>query len=236
MESTATDQITGCNIEPRTAVIGIGGAGCNVVSDVYWADGSVDTIAINTDREALKTTDADKKLYICKEVMKGEGTQGDNFLGRRCAKFHSEEITAALEGYDTVFIVAGMGGGTGSGVAPVVADIAQKLNIITFAILIDPFSFESARTKVAYEGIAQMKAICKMTTVIENDLVLKNMPHATVTEAFSAVNNAISRFVSEQKRKITNSFISNLPEIEDVVKDQESFPSGDLTERIKSLN
>jgi cell division protein FtsZ len=203
------------------------------VSDVYWADGSVDTIAINTDREALKAMDADKKLYICKEVMKGEGTGGDNFLGRRCAKIHADEIEAALTGYDAVFIIAGMGGGTGSGVAPVVADIAMRLNAMTFAILINPFSFETARTKVAREGIAQMRAVCRTVVIMENDLVLRNMPDVTMSEAFRMANASVSRFVTGQRRKMTGPFTERLTKIEDAIV--LSYPA-DMPGEVKTLN
>jgi len=236
MEAITAYQSTECDIEPKVAVVGIGGAGCNVLSDIYWADGSVDTIAINTDREALKVTDADKKLYICKEVVKGEGTGGDSFLGRKCAKIHADEIESALCGYDAVFIVAGMGGGTGSGVAPVVADIALRLNAMTFSILIDPFSFETARTKVAREGIAQMRSICRAVAIVENDLVLKNMPDVTMDEAFKAVNSSVSRFITDQKRKLTGAFVDHLHlnKIEDAAAP--FYPAADLQDEIKTHN
>lgn len=236
MESKTIDQSTGCNIEPRVAVVGIGGAGCNIVSDVYWADGSVDTVAINTDRKALSEASADKKLYICKEVTKGEGTNGDNRIGRKCAKIHADEIEASLEGYDVVFIVAGMGGGTGSGVAPVVADIAQRLNAITFSVLVNPFSFESARAKTAAEGISQTKAVCKMTTVIENDLILKNAPDATMDEAFKMVNAGICNFISKQRSGVMKAFADQITNIGDLVSDDTSIPKADEVEGIRSLN
>lgn len=213
---TTIEKSTGYAIEPKVAVVGIGGAGCNVASDIYWADGSVDIIAVNTDRRALSEASADKKLYICKEVTKGEGTRGDNLVGRKCAKIHAEEIEEALKGYDTVFIIAGVGGGTGSGVAPVVADIAQRLNAITFAILINPFSFESARTRTAMEGIAHTKAVCRMTMVVENDLVMRSMPDATMEEAFKAVNMSITSYIVKQKDKVFQAFADQLENIAEV--------------------
>ena len=234
MEAVTANQSREFETEPRMAVVGIGGAGCNAVSDVYWADGSVDTIAINTYRRALNAANADKKLYICKEVMKGEGTGGDNFLGRRCAKVHADEIEAALDGYDAVFIVAGMGGGTGSGVAPVVADIAVRLNAITFAILINPFSFETARAAVAREGIAQMRAVCRNVVIMENDLILKNMPHLTMNEAFKAANASVSRYITGHRRKMTDVFVNQLIKIEDAIV--LSCPAAELQDEIKTLN
>lgn len=236
MESKVIDQSTGCTIEPRVAVVGIGGAGCNVVSDIYWADASVETIAINTDRKALCDTSADKKLYICKEVTKGEGTRGDDVIGRRCAKIHADEIEDALDGYDTVFIVAGVGGGTGSGVAPVVADIAQRLNLITFSVLVKPFSFESARVRASEECIAQMKAVCKMTTVIDNDMVLRHAPDATMDAAFKMVNAGISKFITEQKGKIVDAFSDQIASIGSMVPEGSAPKAENGPDGIRTTN
>lgn len=229
-----TSEFKEVQIEPKVAVVGVGGAGCNVVSDIYWADGSVDTIAINTDRAALSDTHADRKLYICKEVTKGEGTRGDNQLGRKCAKIHSEEIEECLKGYDVVFIVAGMGGGTGSGAAPAVADIAQRLNMITFSVLIDPFSFEVGRAKVAAEGIAQMRAICRTTVVIENDKALEQMPDATMDEAFKAMNASICRYISDNCEKVVSMFREQLPNVGEFVKDEPII--GSIAKWVKTPN
>lgn len=196
----------------RTAVVGIGGAGCNIISDVYWNEPSLDTIAINTDRKAMESVDADRKLFICKSVTQGQGTNGDSMLGKRCAQAHLDEIREVLSGYDVVYIVAGMGGGTGTGATPVIAEIAESLGLITSSILISPFSFETARLNTAKEGIMRMRAVCRMTTVIENDLVLKNYPDLTMSEAFEEVNRRISGFISANRKKIAKSFIDVLSE------------------------
>jgi len=220
MESRIYGDITP-EIEPRVAAIGVGGAGCNITNDIYWADGSIDTIAINTDKEALKSVYADKKLYICKEVTKGEGTHGDQGLGRKCAKIHSEEIERAIADYDIIFIIAGMGGGTGSGAASVLVDIAQRQNKIVFSILVNPFSFEMSRSRIAKESIAQVKAICPMTVVIDNDKILTH-GDMTMEEAFKAVNNSIQSFISQQKRKTTEAFMAQLSNIGETVREESS--------------
>ncbi|MCL1904860.1 MAG: cell division protein FtsZ, partial [Methanomassiliicoccaceae archaeon] len=92
METEVHTSNSTVSIEPRMAVVGIGGAGCNVLSDVYWADGSIDTIAINTDKDSMKRTRSDRKVYLCKRVTKGEGAKGDTALAERCAKAHITEI------------------------------------------------------------------------------------------------------------------------------------------------
>ena len=211
-------------IEARTAVIGVGGAGCNVVSDIYWDLPSVDTIAVNTDKDALLNTDADRKLFICKAVTKGEGTRGDSLLGRRCAQAHIEEIEDVLSNYDVVYIVAGMGGGTGSGAAPIIAEIAQRLNLVVFSIAINPFSFESARMKTAKDGIAHLRSVCPMTIVVENDLVLEKMSDLSMKEAFGIVNKSVSAYISKQQRKVTSSFLEQFAHLGDFVKDKTKMP------------
>ncbi|MDR3075060.1 MAG: cell division protein FtsZ [Candidatus Methanoplasma sp.] len=199
-DTRETDSIV--TIEPRVAVVGLGGAGCNVVSVFYNALAPVDTIAINTDRKALDETVADRKLYICKEVTKGEGTRGDAGLGNKCAKVHEENIEKALIGHDIVFLVVGLGGGTGTGAASVVADICNRNNMMTFTIAINPFSFESDRLSVARNGLRSIRAVCPNTFTIENDKVLELMPDATFSEAVRAVNESIMDFVGKTTEAI----------------------------------
>lgn len=184
--------------EPRVAVVGVGGGGCNVVSKVYKVLPSADAIAVNCDKEAMHCTWADKKLYICKSVTHGEGTKGDAELGRQCARAHISDIEEALTGYDAVFVVAGMGGGTGSGAAPVIAEKARGMGIMTFAVAINPFSFETARIQTAKEGAAKLRQVCPGTVFIENDAVLEQMPDATMTVALEAVNRAVVSFIQKK--------------------------------------
>ncbi|MDO5861996.1 MAG: cell division protein FtsZ [Thermoplasmata archaeon] len=186
----ATEQI-----EPRVAVVGVGGAGCNVVSSFYGACLPVDTIAINTDKEGLHNTKADLKLYICREVLHGEGAQGDAVLGRRCADIHIAEIREALSSYDVVFVVAGLGGGTGSGAMPVVIDAAQSQGIDTYAIAISPFTLEGSRKAVAREAWGHIRAVCEGSIIVDNDLVLARMPQLTVPQAFGQVNLSIRKHI-----------------------------------------
>ncbi|MDR2846535.1 MAG: cell division protein FtsZ [Candidatus Methanoplasma sp.] len=181
-------------MEPRIAVVGVGGAGCNVTSQFYESLCNVDTIAINTDKMAMETVSADKKIYICKSVTKGEGTKGDKGLGRKCADAHKEEIEKAMMGHDVVIIIAGLGGGTGTGAASVVADICNRLDIMTFTIVINPFSFESSRLVTAREGLRTIRSVCPGTFVVENDKILSVMPDATMERALRAVNDSIMDF------------------------------------------
>ncbi|MCL2607668.1 MAG: cell division protein FtsZ [Methanomassiliicoccaceae archaeon] len=220
METKVSTQRTVLPVEPRIAVVGIGGAGCNVINDIYWADGSIYTIAINTDKESLRRTMSDKKVCLCRDVTDGKGAKGDVLLGERCAKAHIDEIKDVLAGHDAVFIIAGMGGGTGTGVAPVVATVARTLNMITFMIAIKPFSFEANSMKVAKAGISKVSAICPMTVVIENDKIAANAPNATMNDAFHMVNNSVVRFIGEKKKQISAAMCDHLRSIETMVEDR----------------
>jgi len=192
--------------EPRVAVVGVGGAGCNVVSKVYNVMPSADAIAINCDREAMHSTRADKKLYICRSVTNGEGARGDAALGRECARAHISDIEKALTGYDAVFIVAGMGGGTGTGAAPVIAEKARSMGMMTFAIAINPFSFESARRQTAKEGASKLRQVCPGTVFVENDAALEGMSDATMSIALDAVNSSVASFIQRKTEFITKCF------------------------------
>ena len=211
---------SGLTVEPRIAVVGIGGAGCNIVNDIYWADASVDTVAINTDKDSLKQTKADRRVCLCKDVTKGEGAKGDTLLAERCAKAHAEEIRDALAGHDTVFIIAGMGGGTGTGAAPVVAAVAHSLDMITFMIAIKPFSFEMQRMKTAKEGISKVTAMVPMTVVIENDRILENAPDLTMNDAFGMVNGSVVRFIAEKKKKLSEAMTAHLDTIGTMIEER----------------
>ena len=152
----------------------------------------VHTIAINTDKNALhERTRADQKVYICKEVLKGEGARGDAQLGKNCAEIHKAEIRDALRGFDYVFIVTGLGGGTGTGATPVVIDAAASAGCTVFAVAIKPFSFfESKRVPMAVEAFNRINSMCPAIS-IENDLVLEKMSDMTMDKAFRTVNASI---------------------------------------------
>ncbi len=207
-------------LEPRVAVIGVGGAGGEVVNKTYDLLPMADAIAINCDREAMHRTKADKKLYICKSVTNGEGAKGDVGLGRDCAKAHIEDIEKAMAGYDAVFIVAGMGGGTGTGATPVIAEKARSMGIMTFVIAIAPFSFETARVRAAKEGVARIRQVCANTIVVENDLLIQQMPDATMRAAMDAVNRSVVSFIERKVDFITRCFEAEFEALSDEIVEQ----------------
>ncbi|HMS12262.1 MAG TPA: cell division protein FtsZ [Microthrixaceae bacterium] len=155
-------------------VIGVGGGGCNAVNRMIDAGlKGVEFIAINTDAQALLMSDADVKLDIGREITRGLGAGSDPEVGRQAAEDHRAEIEEVLRGADMVFITAGEGGGTGTGAAPVVAEIAKTLGALTIAVVTRPFLFEGRRRSVqADQGIGKLKEKVDTQIVIPNDRLL----------------------------------------------------------------
>jgi cell division protein FtsZ len=155
-------------------VVGIGGGGCNAINRMIDAGlKGVEFIAVNTDAQALLMSDADVKLDIGREVTRGLGAGSDPDVGRQAAEDHRSEIEEVLRGADMVFITAGEGGGTGTGGAPVVAEIAKTLGALTIAVVTRPFVFEGRRRSVqADQGIGKLKEKVDTQIVIPNDRLL----------------------------------------------------------------
>ncbi|AKK03517.1 cell division protein FtsZ [Corynebacterium epidermidicanis] len=156
-------------------VVGVGGGGVNAVNRMI-EEGlqGVEFIAINTDSQALMFSDADVKLDIGREATRGLGAGANPEVGRASAEDHKSEIEETLKGADMVFVTAGEGGGTGTGAAPVVANIAKKQGALTVGVVTRPFKFEGQRrTKQAMEGIEAMREVCDTLIVIPNDRLLQ---------------------------------------------------------------
>ncbi|MFP3905683.1 MAG: cell division protein FtsZ [Acidimicrobiales bacterium] len=155
-------------------VIGIGGGGVNAVNRMIDAGlKGVEFVAVNTDAQALLMSDADVKLDIGRELTRGLGAGSDPEIGRQAAEDHRQEIEEALEGADMVFITAGKGGGTGTGAAPVVAEVAKGLEALTIGVVTRPFAFEGRRRSVQAEaGIQRLREKVDTQIVIPNDRLL----------------------------------------------------------------
>jgi len=156
-------------------VVGIGGGGVNAVNRMIEVGlKGVEFIAVNTDAQALLMSDADVKLDIGRELTRGLGAGANPEVGRKAAEDHREEIEEVLKGADMVFVTAGEGGGTGTGGAPVVANIARKLGALTIGVVTRPFSFEGKRRSTqAEDGIKEMRSECDTLIVIPNDRLLQ---------------------------------------------------------------
>ena len=155
-------------------VVGIGGGGVNAVNRMIDAGlKGVEFIAINTDAQALLMSDADVKLDIGRQLTRGLGAGSDPEVGRLAAEEHRDEIEEVLKGADMVFITAGKGGGTGTGGAPVVAEIAKAVGALTIGVVTRPFAFEGRRRALqAEQGIQRLKEKVDTLIVIPNDRLL----------------------------------------------------------------
>ncbi|MFH2013063.1 MAG: cell division protein FtsZ [Pseudomonadota bacterium] len=168
-------EISENNKQPaKIKVFGIGGGGCNAVNTMIFSElGGVDFISANTDAQALRASKAPLKLQLGQKLTKGLGAGADPSIGRSAAEEDKNRIREVLTGSDMVFITAGMGGGTGTGGAPVVAEISKELGILTVAIVTKPFLFEGKkRQKSAEEGIMELKEAVDTLIIIPNQRLL----------------------------------------------------------------
>lgn len=179
-------------------VVGIGGGGTNAVNRMIDQGlRGVEFVAVNTDAQALLMSDADVKLDIGRELTRGLGSGADPGVGQQAAEEHRDEIEEVLRGSDMVFITAGEGGGTGTGGAPVVADIAKAMGALTIGVVTRPFGFEGKRrAQQAEEGITALKEQVDTIIVIPNDRLLEVSDQRTsMLEAFRMADEVLSQGV-----------------------------------------
>ena len=194
-------------------VVGVGGGGDNAVDRMISAGlTGVQYIAINTDHQALNRSKADKKLQIGEKITKGLGAGANPEVGKKAAEESREDIADQLRGADMVFITAGMGGGTGTGAAPVVAEIAKSMNILTVGVVTYPFMFEGrTRANNANKGIAELKECVDSLIIVPNDKLLQVVGKGTsVTEAFRQADDVLRQGVSGISELITHDALINL--------------------------
>lgn len=179
-------------------VIGVGGAGSNAVDRMLEQRlGAVDLVACNTDSQALRRSRAPRKVRIGRSVTAGLGSGGDPEIGRTSAEEDATRIADALAGADLVFVTAGLGGGTGSGAAPVVARLAKEQGSLTIGVVTKPFTFEgTTRQRIADEAARQLIAEVDALIVIPNDRMSDVLPDDTsVDDAFRAVDGVLAQAV-----------------------------------------
>lgn len=182
----------------KIKVIGVGGGGCNGVNRMI-ASGitGVEFWAINTDSQALEMTSASKCLQIGQKLTRGLGAGGNPAIGQKAAEESRDEIANALEGTDLVFITSGMGGGTGTGASPIVAEVAKEMGCLTVGIVTRPFTFEGRRrTTQAEEGIAALQSRVDTLIVIPNNKLLSVIsPETPVQQAFIVADDILRQGV-----------------------------------------
>ncbi|MDR0841088.1 MAG: cell division protein FtsZ [Christensenellaceae bacterium] len=174
-------------------VVGVGGAGNNAVNRmIQYGIRGVEFIAVNTDKQALYLSRANQKIQIGEKSTKGLGAGADPEIGRKAAEESRDSILEALRGADLVFITAGMGGGTGTGAAPVVAECAKELGILTIGVVTKPFSFEGkVRMNNAVNGIFNLKNTVDTLITIPNDRLLDTVGKVSLSEAFRIADDVL---------------------------------------------
>ncbi|HLU53506.1 MAG TPA: cell division protein FtsZ [Acidimicrobiia bacterium] len=194
-------------------VVGVGGGGVNAVNRMVEAGvRGVEFIALNTDAQALLMSDADVKLDLGREVTRGLGAGANPEVGRAAAEAHREELEEVLKGADMVFITAGEGGGTGTGGAPVVAEVARNLGALTVGVVTRPFGFEGRRRAIhAEEGIQALREAVDTLIVIPNDRLLDvGDPSAPITETFRLADEVLMNGVAGITDLITTPGLINV--------------------------
>ncbi len=182
----------------KIKVVGVGGGGGNVVTRMKNdALRNVDFIAINTDAQDLEYCTAKKKIHIGKNLTKGLGTGMNPEIGRQAAEETRSEIIEALKGADLIFITAGLGGGTGSGAAPIIAEVAKELGVLTVAVVTKPFSFEGAqRARIAQDALMKLKDKVDTLIIVPNDRIFTVIDKDTpLMKAFEVVDDVLREAV-----------------------------------------
>jgi cell division protein FtsZ len=208
----------------KIKVIGLGGAGCNAITRMVREQiHGVEFIAMNTDAQHLEVTEASARVHLGEKTTRGLGAGGDHMVGQKSAEESQDEIKRLVNGADMVFLTAGMGGGTGTGSLPVVADVAKQSGALTIAVVTKPFSFEGGhRSEVAEEGIAYTMEKVDTLVIIPNDRLFQLCDQKTgVDGAFKLADEVLCHGVQAIAEVITVPGLINLDfaDVKTVMKD-----------------
>src|SRR5512136_1143813 len=197
----------------RIKVVGVGGGGCNAVNRMI-DEGltGIEFISVNTDAQALLLSRAPRRVRIGDKVTRGLGAGGNPEVGRKAAEESAEDLYEVLKGSDMVFVTAGLGGGTGTGAAPIVAQIAKEVGALTIGVVTRPFTFEGARrAQAAEQGISKLKEHADTLIVIPNDRLLQIVDkRASLQEAFRVADDVLRQGIQGISELITVPGLINL--------------------------
>jgi cell division protein FtsZ len=197
--------------QPRIMIVGCGGAGNNTVNRLHHMGVSgAETIAINTDKQHLDMIQADKRVLIGKSLTKGLGAGGYPDVGKRAAEMARPTLEALLDSADLVFITAGMGGGTGTGAAPVVAQVAKDQGAIVVGMVSYPFQVEKARLLRAEDGLESLATAADSVIVLDNNRLKNFVPNLPLGQAFSVMDQLIGETVKGISETITEPSLINI--------------------------
>ena len=209
----------------KILVVGVGGGGCNAVNRMIEAElRNVNFIALNTDKQDLDMSRAESKLQIGEKLTKGLGAGGNPEVGQKSAEENVEDISKLLSGADMVFVTAGMGGGTGTGAAPIVAKIAKDMGILTVGVVTRPFSFEGRRrSEHAEMGIKFLKQFVDSIVIVPNDKLLTIAePSTTMVEALRMADEILKHGVQSITELISDKSLINadFADVQTIMRDR----------------
>ncbi len=197
--------------EAEILVLGIGGAGNNCITTLTnMGIKGAQTLAVNTDAKQLSVTNAHKKILIGKELTRGLGAGGYPDIGRKAAEESERDLKNILKEADMVYLVAGLGGGTGTGAGPVVARVAKESGAIVIGCVTMPFKIEGARMGKAEDGLCHLRQVCDTVIVIENDKLLRIAGDLPLQQAFGVADNLISTIIKGITETISTPSLVNL--------------------------
>jgi cell division protein FtsZ len=206
------DEIANFQVQQaRIVVVGAGGGGCNTANrlkELSIAGASV--VAMNTDAKHLAITKADKKILIGRELTRGLGAGGFPDVGKKAAEESRNDIRAALQDCDLLFLTCGLGGGTGTGAAPVIAYIAREMGAIVIAAVTLPFKIEGARMVKAEEGLQKLREVCDTVIVVENQKLVELAGNKPLRDAFAIADGLIATMIKGITETISVPSLVNL--------------------------
>jgi cell division protein FtsZ len=195
----------------RIVVIGIGGAGNNTVTRLMESGiTSAECIAINTDAIHLHASKANQKILVGEKLTKGLGVGGDPKLGRAAIEESRKLIEELLTNVDIAFITAGLGGGTGTGAAPMIAEIAKRKGALTVGVMTTPFKMEKGRTQLASKALTDMRRKCDTVVIIDNNKLVRLVPQLPITEAFKVADQVLANMIKGIVETISTPSLINL--------------------------
>jgi cell division protein FtsZ len=206
------DEVASFHVEQaRIMVVGAGGGGCNTINRLteVGVEGAA-TIAANTDAKHLAVTKAGKRILLGRELTRGMGAGGFPEVGKKAAEESKNDIREALQGCDLLFLTCGLGGGTGTGAAPVVAYLAKEMGAIVIAAVTLPFKIEGARINKAEEGLAKLREVCDTVIVIENQKLVELAGNRPLKEAFGIADGLIATMIKGITETISQPSLVNL--------------------------
>ena len=202
------DMISGGTVEPRMIVFGCGGAGSHIVDRLADSLQGVPRVAINTDSEGMGGLNVDRKICIGKTITHGGDSGGFTEVAERCAELAEQEIRDCLISKDIVFVVTGLGGGTGPGISPYIAKLAKGLGLVSFGIAVLPFKAEAVRRERAEEEVAALRQVTESTIVLDNESLMRFGNDITLDHAFHVMDRMAVKIIQDVADRMSRSFMA----------------------------